>query len=306
MATELHYQCEAANSSMRLPEEGNTVKVQLLLAKSLSAVILAALALAASVPAHADSWTLWTSELQTNPTEAGPTGLYTKAFGTIGLISVTYLGETVGLSGTPGTPGYGATTSYPGSASGTGVWDASGSTTFLGAAGPSTADNSIALVGNQPGYVEKIYFSQPVTNPLIAIWSLGANRVGDTIDASFVFSGMSNTDPRYAYNETVVLVSGGPSAEYPSGTSIEINGSSTVGTQGTTVTGEEGSGVIEVLGTFGPDNPIMFTTPVGENYYAFTVGENVLTPEPETLSLFGLGLLALPLLRSRLARRRRA
>lgn len=282
------------------------MKVQLLLAKSLSAVILAAFALAASVPAHADSWTLWTSELQTNPTEAGPTGLYTKAFGTIGLISVTYLGETVGLSGTPGTPGYGATTSFPsfpGSASVTGVWDASGNTTFLGAAGPPTSDNSIAMLGGNDSYVEKIYFSQPVTNPLIAIWSLGADP---STEASFVFSGTSNTNPSYAYNETVVLVSGGLSAEYPSGTSIEINGSSTVGTQGTTVTGEEGSGIIEVLGTFGPDNPIMFSTPGRENYYAFTVGENVLTPEPETLSLFGLGLLALPLLRSRLARRRRA
>ena len=288
------------------------MKVQLLLAKSLSAVILAALALAASVPAHADSWTLWTSEqLTTSSLLAGPTGLYTKAFGTIGLISVTYLGETVGLSGTPGTPGYGATTSFPsfpGSASVTGVWDASGNTTFLGAAGPPTSYNSVAMLGGHPNYVQYIWFSQPVTDPLIAIWSLGANLTGDSVDASFVFSGTSNTETVFSYDNPVVFVSGGPSAEYPSGTSITLSGPDNKNGPGgyDVVSGVEGSGVIEVLGTFGPNTPIMFITPTSEPYYAFTVGEMSDIPEPETLSLFGLGLLALPLLCSRLARRRRA
>ena len=54
---------------------------------------------------------------------------------------------------------------------------------------------------------------------------------------------------------------------------------------------------------------ITFTTPDYENYYAFTIGEDdtatvVLTgggggtptvPEPATLSLFGMGLAAIPL-----------
>jgi hypothetical protein len=54
----------------------------------------------------------------------------------------------------------------------------------------------------------------------------------------------------------------------------------------------------------GTYSSISFTTPDQEWSYGFTTG--YVTPEPETLSLLGLGLLALPLLRASLARRRRA
>ncbi len=290
------------------------MRVQLLLEKSLSAVILGTFALAASLPAHANTWTNWTSDTGA-PGADLPTGSpLIIAAGSLGGIEVTYSGESVGLSSVYGKaiPQAGSTTgSSPGAASGTLVWDASGLNTFLGVNGPPTSYNSVAMLGGHPNYVQYIWFSQPVTDPLIAIWSLGANRTGDSVDASFVFSGTSNTVPSFSYDNPVVFVSGGPSAEYPSsvgGTPITLSGPDNKNGPGgyDVVSGVEGSGVVEVLGTFGPTTPIMFITPTYEDYYAFTVGEMSDTPEPETLSLLGLGLLALPLLRSRLARRRRA
>jgi hypothetical protein len=96
--------------------------------------------------------------------------------------------------------------------------------------------------------------------------------------------------------------------EFLSGGADGYIGGQSIVVSGLDVSGQEGSGVIEVLGTFGPGNFLYFTTPDSENYYAFTVGEMTsdVTPEPETLSLFGLGLLALPFLRNAIARRRRA
>jgi hypothetical protein len=135
-----------------------------------------------------------------------------------------------------------------------------------------------------------------VTDPVMAFWSLGSTCPGgvssDTCKlqpAEFIFSA----------GEPFSIVAGGPSAQY-SGVSITDFATDPSCPQ-YAVCGQEGSGTIEFVGTF---DEISFTTPVYEDYYAFTVGDP--TPEPETLSLFGLGLLALPFLRSSLARRRRA
>jgi hypothetical protein len=125
-----------------------------------------------------------------------------------------------------------------------------------------------------------------VTDPVMAFWSLGdpAGR------AEFIFS----------ESEPFSIIAGGPSTQYPAGVSITDFATDPTCPQ-YAVCGQEGSGTIEFVGTF---DEISFTTPDFEDYYAFTVGDP--TPEPETLSLFGLGLLALPFLRSSLARRRRA
>ena len=134
--------------------------------------------------------------------------------------------------------------------------------------------------------METITFSSPVVDPVFAIWSLGQAGVS----ASFDFLSKSP--------EPITLISGGPSTEFH-GSPITVNGQ--------TVTGAEGNGVIQFDGTF---STISFTTPNFENFYAFTVGyDQDLTPtpsvpEPATLSLFGLGLAALPIGRKLLMRRR--
>jgi hypothetical protein len=144
---------------------------------------------------------------------------------------------------------------------------------------------------------ETITFSSPVTNPVIALWSLGEQDV----PVVFIFT------------DSFILEAGGTDG-YLGGTSIlACTGSSvtapytgtgcsaTLGTSGTVAYGLEGSGTILFPGTY---TSIDFTTPDTEYFNGFTAG--YVTPEPETLSLLGLGLLALPLLRASLARRRRA
>jgi hypothetical protein len=111
-------------------------------------------------------------------------------------------------------------------------------------------------------------FSTPVTNPVMAIWSLGS---GGT-PASFVFGAVPT------------FVAGGPSAEY-GGSAITVSGS--------TVSGQEGNGSVQFHGTF---SSISWTNPQFENWYGFNVGVAGVaapTPEPSTFALASLGGLVL-------------
>ncbi len=129
-------------------------------------------------------------------------------------------------------------------------------------------------------------FSSTVVDPIFAIWSLG--QAGGP--ASFDFSSKSG--------QPFNLLGGGPNAEF---------GGSTLTSNGSVVNGVEGNGLVQFIGSY---DSISFTTPNFEFYYAFTVGyDATLTPtpavpEPATLSLFGLGLAVLPIVRSTLNRRR--
>jgi hypothetical protein len=106
--------------------------------------------------------------------------------------------------------------------------------------------NKIVINGGPLTKVDTFRFSRPVTNPIIAIFSLGS--VSQL--AQLVF-------PK---SYSLSLESGGPSTWY-GGSSIILNGSS--------VSGMEGNGTIQLNGTF---LAIHFVAPINEYSYSITVG----------------------------------
>jgi hypothetical protein len=136
---------------------------------------------------------------------------------------------------------------------------------------PVSADGIIQLAGGNTN-VNTVTFSKPVVNPVMAIWSLGSG--GTTAQFDFI-------------SATPMLVSGGPSAEY-GGKSITISGND--------VSGAEGNGTIQFIGTF---TSLSWTNPAYEFWYGFDVGAAGVgssgapsgVPEPSTLALFGAALL---------------
>jgi hypothetical protein len=236
------------------------MQLKRLLVNPLSALLLSACVVSAPTLAHADTiaWTSWSTATAGNPGSAS---------GSIGAITVTYSGQTSGLTSVPSWTPAGTFTGGP-----------------VGNAPPNAP--SIQLEGGSD-IMETITFSSTIVDPVFAIWSLGST----SSPASFEFN---SKNP-----EVFTLLGGGPSTEF-SGSSITVSGQ--------TVNGDEGNGVIQFDGAF---NSITFMTPQFENYYAFTVGyDATLTPTPEvpepaTLSLFGLGLAALPFARRSLSRLRR-
>jgi hypothetical protein len=229
-----------------------------LLVNPISALLFAASAVCPCALAHADTiaWTNWSTASAGNPGSAS---------GTAGTITITYSGQTSGLTNVPSwTP---ASTFTGGE---------------VGNAPPHTP--TIQLQGGSM-LTETISFSSTVVDPIFAIWSLGA----PTAPATFDFSSKSG--------QPFDLLGGGPSTEF---------GGSALTSTGSVVHGSEGNGLVQFSGSF---DSITFTTPNFENYYAFTVGYDLTqtgggtVPEPATLSLFGFGLAALPLVRRSLVRR---
>jgi hypothetical protein len=238
------------------------MQMKSLIAHHVSALMLAACAFSVPALAHADTiaWANWSSAISGTPGSAT---------GSIGGISVTYSGQTSGLTSVPSwTP-------------------ASSFTGGLVGNGPPNA-SSIQIEGGST-ITETITFSSMIVDPVFAIWSLGAANA----PAIFDFESKSG--------ESFTLVGGGPSTEF-GGSSITVDG-----TNPQIIHGSEGNGVLQFDGSF---SKITFTTPDFEDYYAFTVGYDVTqtnpppVPEPATLSLFGLGLVALPVARRALSRHR--
>jgi hypothetical protein len=121
---------------------------------------------------------------------------------------------------------------------------------------PVPANGIIQLTGGTTD-VNTLSFSTPITDPVVAIWSLG----GGSTSASFVF------------DETPHFVAGGPNAEY---------GGSAITVSGNVVSGIEGNGTVQFLGTF---SSITWTNPQYEDWYGFNVGVAGLATVPEPSSL---------------------
>ncbi len=252
------------------------MRLRNLFTNPVSALILAACAVTSIPTAHADTfvWATWTAD--TPSTGSSTNG---SASGTMPGFTISYSGQITELNGGPS-------------------WVPAASTpdTWIGGVvgnGPPVGATSIHMTGGSPG-TETITFSGPVANPVLAIWSLGEPGVQTSFD--------------FNSSELFTIAGGGGSAEY-GGSGLVLNSA------GTGVTGNEGNGLIELLGVY---TSFTFTTPDYENYYDFTIGEDQTVtatlppvgtttgtvPEPATLSLFGMGLAALPFARRALTRKR--
>lgn len=173
----------------------------------------------------------------------------TNTSATIGTVDVTYSGELSGLSAL----------NYP-------SWTPS--STFADGVivsnAPPPSGRMVQLFGGggTGAVTDTLTFSAPVIDPVFAIWSLGPSPV-----ASFVF------------DATPTFVAGGASAEY---------GGNPITVSGNVVSGFEGNGTVQFLGTF---TSLSWTNPAREAYYGFTVGVPVAAiPEPEIYALMLVGL----------------
>ena len=188
-----------------------------------SVAIAVLLGVVATAPASAATinWTQWTSFTVGYPGSAG---------GTIGSLNVAFSGDVFDPS-TTGYPSWGPLTTFSGGTVGNPPPASGGIIAQTGGNGASAITNTIT-------------FSSAVTNPVIAIWSLG--QPGLTTE--------------YDFGQTPIFQSGGPSNEY-GGVPITITGNN--------VFGNEGNGTVQFNGVF---TSLSWTNPVYENWYGFTVG----------------------------------
>ncbi len=223
----------------------------------LSSALLAAAAFCASQPVSAATvyWTDWTSAT-VGTLNGSATGTITTLGGPI---TVTYTGEVTSQTNINNTyPSWQPASTY---ADGVIISNA------------PTFGDIIAQNGGPNTGINKIVFSQAITNPVMSIWSLGQGGI--------------NTNYTFPVGTNFSILVGGPSNEYGGGALVYNGGANSV-------TGSEGNGSLQFLGTF---SEITFTNTVFEGWYGFTLGVQGIAPpptggvpEPLTLSLFGAGL----------------
>ena len=222
----------------------------------LAGVTIAATTLqATSASAATVVWTDWTSAT------TGTSGLAT---GTIGSITVNYTGDV-----------YFAQTS-----GGTNYWDAPPGLPYINNSVVSNAppaSDIIALNTATTGLpTNKLTFSQPITNPIMAVNSMGnlGLSVSYTFNAPFNILSHNSTNPNnpayWGYGQ--------------------------LSQSGNTLIGTEGTGAIQFIGTY---SSIEFSVDQPETWHGFTVGKLEQVPEPgkqvpeptSTLSLLALSTL---------------
>lgn len=216
----------------------------------LTAFSIISFMLAPACSMAATVWVDWTSATQSsnpyiNPVTPG------SASGSMDSIAVSYSGELSDNTVVDGSFAY---------------WDPASS--FTGGVvdgGPGTVGDIIGLNGNVPTQTNTITFSSAVTNPVIAIWSLGRWDLA----ANFIF------------DQTPTLLGGGSTTTF-GGDSINVNGN--------TVSGSEGNGVVQFQGTY---TSLSWSNDVVEGWYGFTVGHVQPVPVPAAIWLFASGFLGL-------------
>jgi hypothetical protein len=234
-----------------------TIKFIKLFARSCS---VACLLLGLVQPAFAAQvyWTDWTSATP-GPDTSGNPGL---ASGTITLpdlstVTVSYTGE-INFAQTGGV--------------GTNYWSPSATFTSPQVANAPPTSDIIALWGGN-ATVDSITFSKPVTDPVMAIMSLG--RTDQAVTYAFI-------------NTPFTILSSGPSTIYAGAVGSLTNPS------GNVLQGKEGTGTIQFSGTF---SSVSWIVPTSEVWHGFTVGIKSVgvspVPDPSTLWLLAGGLLGL-------------
>lgn len=167
------------------------------------------------------TWTDWTAANATS------------ASGTLGGVSVAFTGN---LSPTAQTDG-----------SGTNYWAInSGIYTPTGAENPPPDSDIIRLTGGSSTGTQTLTFSTAVTNPLMAIMSMGQN----------------NVLVQYDFDSPFTLVNQG--VGYWGGSNTALSTAS-----GDVLNGYEGHGLIQFQGTF---TSISWTVPTAENWHGFQIG----------------------------------
>lgn len=177
-------------------------------------------------------WADWTS---------ATTGIAGSASGTIGSIGVSFSGELWGAQ----------------TAGGTNYWSPGGAYVSGSVWNPPPASDILQCEGGTSN-TYTITFSQAVTNPYMAICSLGTPGAFSTL----------------TFNQPFTILSQGPG--------FFGNGFLAQGA-GNTLLGSEGYGVIQFLGTM---NSITWTDPQFERWHGYQVA---LVPAPGAAALLGIG-----------------
>lgn len=128
----------------------------------------------------------------------------------------------------------------------------SGSPDAYAATGRPTGADLLGFVGGTDTQKYKITFSRPVTNPVIALLSLGRN----------------GAPARYVFTQTPTLLSSGVGYYGGCGTCLTV--------KKRTVTGTEGHGVVQFMGTF---SSLSWSMPDYENWHGVQVGVPTTTAE---------------------------